>query len=664
MKQFWKWFRGGVVVSLLVLASVPEGAAATPTFAPGETANAKAGATAVSGSLNEKLATPEAMNTNATQPLTSGDKPMATIDGTITGSAQLSQAASSAFLEIFIKPVPSGDLQSVIVSQDLDMNGAFDFTYNAPGPVSGICSNGYVSCDLGSWNNCNYRAWQVDTTGKVRADTVSVSEVSGCYCINNSCGSNLVWNNLGLVLNNLGGGVAGAVIQGNPNFQITQTNADPSGMKVVFFGQDISRNRSLADGTKVTTATVPEAGYYARPGKTPTLDLAAGSQNEVNAQQADSKSYYSTMRGISNNIGTNSAIQPCKINRTLAFSSPTILKTDPYPPGAILREKPVNEYYKIYDHFTSTKDDCRIGKNPPAYPQYHWSPTDGPSIDASIAPPGSTDTGNVDYKYLSCKKKSGTDIGSYDVYKFWVLEMKKLDIAFETITDNCSALASDSNCTLWGERVDGVDVFRNGGATGLVPQPAPQSFVGQLQTYTVVRDWWVKDRSYRCTSSTGPYDLSGAMKRVEVISKSVNDTPNQATTIPYQDSRQGFDPKTKVFDGSWVNEAGSISLPPNDPTTNCVRMCKTKKPVLATDITLSSTASQERADSTGSNPLPAEQQWKFFYKECTASGCPTETGETVMKDCQCLNEFAEATAVIETLNRAGKDIICTDGVKK
>jgi hypothetical protein len=43
--------------------------------------------------------------------------------------------------------------------------------------------------------------------------------------------------------------------------------------------------------------------------------------------------------------------------------------------------------------------------------------------------------------------------------------------------------------------------------------------------------------------------------------------------------------------------------------------------------------------------------------------CPAGAGEEVLISCQCINEFAEAATIMETMNQAGKDLICSDGTK-
>jgi hypothetical protein len=44
--------------------------------------------------------------------------------------------------------------------------------------------------------------------------------------------------------------------------------------------------------------------------------------------------------------------------------------------------------------------------------------------------------------------------------------------------------------------------------------------------------------------------------------------------------------------------------------------------------------------------------------------CPAGDGEEIITDCQCVNEFAEAAAIMQTLRLGAQDMICSDGTKK
>jgi hypothetical protein len=89
-------------------------------------------------------------------------------------------------------------------------------------PVSGICANGIISCQPGTWNQCLSFRWDIDGGKSLKLAQVDMPALSGCYCVNNSCGTNLVWNNLNSVLGDLGGGMVGALTTADPRIGVAQ----------------------------------------------------------------------------------------------------------------------------------------------------------------------------------------------------------------------------------------------------------------------------------------------------------------------------------------------------------------------------------------------------------------------------------------------------------
>ena len=76
------------------------------------------------------------------------------------------------------------------------------------------------------------------------------------------------------------------------------------------------------------------------------------------------------------------------------------------------------------------------------------------------------------------------------------------------------------------------------------------------------------------------------------------------------------------------------------------------------DIALGGQAS---LSGTNAQSNVSTSSWEFFYKTCAASVCPVGDGEEILTDCQCIDEFAEAATIMETMNHAAKDLICSNG---
>jgi hypothetical protein len=121
-----------------------------------------AAAQASAGAVLQQFGSPDGIRQNASLPLTSDSSQLSTIDGSNSASVQISNPSSNAFLSVTIQPSATGDLMPVHVSQDLNFDGLFDYNYQVPFPASGICANGIISCDAGTWDNCTAYQWGVD----------------------------------------------------------------------------------------------------------------------------------------------------------------------------------------------------------------------------------------------------------------------------------------------------------------------------------------------------------------------------------------------------------------------------------------------------------------------------------------------------------------------
>lgn len=155
-------------------------------------------------------------------------------------------------------------------------------------------------------------------------------------------------------------------------------------------------------------------------------------------------------------------------------------------------------------------------------------------------------------------------------------------------------------------------------------------------------NWWEKRRTYLCTGD--PFDFTDAKRRMTKIKQTTAETGGKAS---YIDERKGGD--------RWIQDQGMFDVGPYEQPGVCQKACKTKKEDLDTQAGLGRVPSEGRVVQTTS---------VFYYYECKNDVCPAKEGETIVKDCQCLNDFAEATAIIQTLRMTSQDLICSDGVAK
>lgn len=235
-----RWSRNIVMASVLLLGSGISFAG------PGDPdAAARSSADMVLGQFGSA----SGIQNNAVQPMMSNNKLLCTLDGSKCDSARVSSSPSNKFLEISVQLSGTGDLGQVIVNEDLTMNGSLSSSFSVPFPVSGICVNGVIGCDAGTWNNCIYYQWNADIYGRLSLVPSAINELSSCYCINKSCGSNLDGTDLPVTLRSLGGGVIAAIQSKIPNVVVSDVSIKGAG--IMYYGPQ-------ADGSaSVTTPAAP-----------------------------------------------------------------------------------------------------------------------------------------------------------------------------------------------------------------------------------------------------------------------------------------------------------------------------------------------------------------------------------------------------------------------
>ena len=254
----------------------------------------------------------DAFNANIAQPATSGATPMQSLDGSASFAGQLSCSSSSQFLDVFVQPGPGGDLTLVRIDQDLGMTGKFNYSVTLPFPVSGVCANGIISCNPGTWANCSFYAWGIDSSGRASVNATGQSALGGCYCINNNCGNGLVWSDLGIILQDLGGGIVGAIQGSGREYAITNVQID--GTLIAYYGQDAASCSTIVQASGSNSPVQ----YYS-----PQSDAAlmGAASNLVTNDSATPGSFYnmvSTSAAAQNSIAN---AQSCTIGHQVSVTT-------------------------------------------------------------------------------------------------------------------------------------------------------------------------------------------------------------------------------------------------------------------------------------------------------------------------------------------------------
>ncbi|MDW7710096.1 MAG: hypothetical protein SCH98_06445 [Deferrisomatales bacterium] len=634
-------------------------------------------ASAAYGQVHSAYGQKDAFRQSATLPLTSDGTPMETLDGETSFPAQLRAPSSDAYLTVLAQPGGTGDLQVVRIGQDTDLDGTPDYAFTVPFRVSGVCANGVIGCEPGTWSNCRFHEWVADASGRVSLREVPASSLGGCYCINDDCGSNLVWTNLALVLRDLGGGAVGAAQAARPDFSVSEVRVDPP--TVTYYGQKVG---AAAPGP---ATAVTQQRYYRD-----ALGLEADARAELLAQGGDPGSLYSLTLGAMTRAGTGASRSTCTVERSVTLEEVTL--------ADILEDRGGTE-----GSFTPSIDPVTgqpyvrwvLGR----YTSSSWMPnnsivdqirevyiarperitravlTEVRSDDTTLVVLGGTvvygQPWMCGYDGTGCSLSAGNLLTYPDLdltahfrspgllegnarvfvgrngegYAVIRIEVEESCEPREAVANGCAGFEADPACTLGGETVDGVVTVRNGTPTGLVPLGETRTITGGNCVLDVTPAWWRKERSYLCADAAA-FDFADAKERLGAIDASV---AFGAGTLTYTDRRRDAS-------GAWVVEDGAIEVGLTPAPGECERACKTRRRRENTQVGSTGHVADQRLGTEG---------YDFFYKSCGPDDtCPREAGEELLIPCRCIDEFAEAATVLLSLRAAQEDLICSDGTRK
>jgi hypothetical protein len=129
-------------------------------------------------------------------------------------------------VEILAQPSSTGDLGTLTISRDKDLDGTFDEALSVPKPVSGSAPMASLPVTQAPGTIATIIAGRWAVRNDLKLAEVDLSSLAACYCINASCGSNLAWTNLATVLKDIGGGVVGALTTADPRIAVAQVAVD------------------------------------------------------------------------------------------------------------------------------------------------------------------------------------------------------------------------------------------------------------------------------------------------------------------------------------------------------------------------------------------------------------------------------------------------------
>lgn len=239
---------------------------------------------------NSAFGNKNGLNEKLFKPMTGGGN-MTTIDGAKSFNATVQCASKEKAAALTFLPTGGGEWR-VILTQDTDLNGVMDYTYDTANKnISGFCGNGIISCSPGSWSGCTSYIW-TSSGGKVSLQSIpnGSQSLAGCRCSNSSCDPS---GGLSTSLRDtIAGSVSATVMAENPKMVFVKSLWEPATMTYAFYAQ--SQTSCVGIGTSGSTANLNSAWGNKNP---PTL------QSTSSTLLADENSAFTQV----NNVGLNPA---------------------------------------------------------------------------------------------------------------------------------------------------------------------------------------------------------------------------------------------------------------------------------------------------------------------------------------------------------------------
>ena len=611
-------------------------------------------ARAAAQAARAKSADSDALLGNYVQPGLGGEA-ITTVDSSQAFTPKLACQKSATLLELLAQPNATGDIGTLSISRDRDLDGSFDEAMTVPVPVSGICANGVISCTPGTWNTCRFFRWSAAASGSLKLSEVELTDLAGCYCVNNSCGSNLVWGNMASVLKDLGGGVVGALTTADPRIGIAQASVD--GPVIRYTG---AQTTSCTSQPQIGTTA-----YKANPGAIAGDAYAA----------AQTSSVFQALSASSTGTGTSQLRRSCTITRQIAQEEMTAEKIIDRVSGgyATYAATPNSRTYVMgsptdnslsggsctlidFHMMLTVKDTERLQQVLlTRFGGDDWAQIriDGELIGSGPQtwtgtglPPGKCEKKGAFYVYPNLDLTAKLTQGDHDIWlrvavadggEAYASIEAKVDAGCKTteqLVDTCSGYASNDTCRLDDEDVDGVVTYRNGIKTGLTPLPQTRLIGTGACTTSISRDFFERRRNYACTIDQGTVPQPDLSRGAYII--------DHSTETLLAD-------RVRNADGGYSLTTRNFALPVAGSVNACEPICKTRKAQANSAAAPDGVTGSKQTNPTG---------WDTFYHACQDSNvCRAGEGEELVQGCGCIDDFPEAVVMMQTVRLGGADMV-------
>ena len=570
------------------------------------TAAMDAAVNSTASTASSQYGSPGAVNQNISTPGTNSATLMKTVDGSKSFDGSLVCPSSSQFLSIASIPSATNDL-ALIIKQQTNLAAippatGFNLVYTVPVTISGVCANGFVSCDAGTWQNCTKYQWTADASLQVGIAADTTNNWSGCFCINSSCGYNLATDNYSYLLGILGSGIATTIQKGYPQMTISQVKIVPPAAD--YYGQQAGNCKSAPGGS----GSGSPASYWNSPA------LISGDGSSVNGSN---NTYYADMSTLQARKGGGLQARTCTAQWqwTVATQLQTASKAGTGSMcivfdfmGGLINPAGTSTYNVQFGATTS-----------PSYPGCPaTTPISADSFDLaalSLTLPANALTGALyksstvvgNYTDPNCSSSPTTVNGAGVMVAISSCTMAKLhtgtynytanltyqyDVETLTFTDSCTSYINDPKCQLKDEKEydagdNAVVSYKNYNPTGLKPLASSTTRTTALGTYSKTKDWWKAERTYMC-SGAPPLDTSVAQKRSAAIQSSVQAYAGGGT-ITYNDYRCD----ATLSSCTSIGNAGTLTFTPTVTSNSCEYACKVQIQIQNTQAAQSSELNPE-----------------------------------------------------------------------
>ncbi|WP_223806413.1 hypothetical protein [Novosphingobium sp. LASN5T] len=616
---------------------------------------ARAAATASRAKTSES----DTLQKNYVTPGMSG-QPVATVDGSKTFTPTIACQKSANLLEVLIQPSATGDIGLVRISRDKNLDGRFDSSVTLPVPVSGICANGFISCNPGTWDQCRSFRWDLDSAGELKLTQVDMPELAGCTCVNNSCGSNLVFGNLETVLKDLGGGMVGALTTADPRIGIAEARIN--GPVIDYVGAQTtacSSNPALAETGYRSNPTAIQGDAFAQSATSRVFQALASSP--AGSGKAEQKRACTVTREVS--------VHEVRVDDVIARTSGGYATvSDGVSNVDFLMGSPADNSLRgggcgLIDFRMTLHvgDATRItAATLPTFSADDWAQVRidgnviafGPGAWTGLGfPPGNCEMNHTTSYSPGIDIKPWLTNGDHEVWLRVAVADRgdafaQIHVAVDTscsvterIVDLCSGYAADPQCHLADEDVDGVTTFHNGVATGLRPLAQTRLFGSAACTMQMTRPFFERDRTYACVIDSAALPAPDLSRGAYIIDHSTETLLADRQTAK---------------DGSVTTTTRGFGMPTEASVAACEPICKTRAPKANTAAAPDGVVGSRQNVPTG---------YDTFYHACDAANqCLAGPGEEVVSACGCLDDFPEAVVMMQTVRLAGADMVCTSAV--